>query len=88
MGLECIVMDPEGVRLDCPEKRVTGRDVDFVISLHFETPKAYDVFSFVALWNPLRFFKDYGYRHYSKNLLTHDDFLSCSSTWATITLGA
>ena len=82
MGLECIVVDPEGVCLDEPERRVTGRDVDFVINLHFETPKAYDAFSFVALWNPLRFFKDWGYRRYSKNLLTHDDFLSCSSTWA------
>jgi glycosyltransferase involved in cell wall biosynthesis len=82
MGLECIVVDPEGVRLDQPDQRVTSRTVDFVINLHFETPKAYDAFSFVALWNPLRFYKDWGYRRYSKNLLTHDDFLSCSSTWA------
>ncbi len=82
LGLECIVVDPEGVWLEQPERRVTGRDVDFVINLHFETPKAYDAFSFVALWNPLRFFKDWGYRRYSRNLLTHDDFLSCSSTWA------
>jgi len=82
LGLECIVVDPEGVRLDQPDMRITNRDVDFVINLHFETPKAYDVFSLVALWNPLRFFKDWGHRRYSKNLLTHDDFLSCSSKWA------
>ena len=82
MGLECIVVDPEGVRLDCANQRITGRDVDFVINLHFETPKAYDAYSFVALWNPLRFFNEWGYRQYSKHLLTHDDFLSCSSTWS------
>lgn len=82
MGLECVVVDPEGVWLEHPERRVNDREVDFVINLHFETPKAYDAFSFVALWNPLRFFKDWGYRRYSRNLLTHDDFLSCSSTWA------
>lgn len=82
MGLECVVVDPEGVWLEHPERRVNDGNVDFVINLHFETPKAYDAFSFVALWNPLRFFKDWGYRRYSRNLLTHDDFLSCSSTWA------
>ena len=82
LGLECIVVDPEGVRLDAPFQMVTDRDVDFVINLHFETPKAYDAFSFVALWNPLRFFREWSYRRYSRNLLTHDDFLSCSSTWA------
>jgi hypothetical protein len=82
MGLECVVVDPEGVCLDCADQRITGRDVDFVINLHFETPKAYDAYSFVALWNPLRFFNEWGYRQYSKHLLTHDDFLSCSSTWS------
>ena len=82
MGLECIVVDPEGVRLDPPYNMVTERDVDFVINLHFETPKAYNAFSFVALWNPIRFFREWGYRRYSRHLMTHDDFLSCSSTWA------
>lgn len=82
MGLECIVVDPEGVRLDPPYNMVTEQDVDFVINLHFETPKAYNAFSFVALWNPIRFFREWGYRRYSRHLMTHDDFLSCSSTWA------
>jgi len=82
LGLECVVIDPEGIELETPHRRVTGREVDFVIHLHFETPKAYDAFSFVVLWNPLRFFRDWGYRRYSRHLLTHDDFLSCSSTWA------
>lgn len=82
LGLECIVVDPEGMCLEAPYQRVTDREVDFVIHLHFETPKAYDAFSLVTLWNPLRFFRDWGYRRFSRNLITHDDFLSCSSTWA------
>src|SRR5205823_1688343 len=74
LGLECVVVDPEGIRLDPPHSRISDRDVDFVIHLHFETPKAYNAFSFVVLWNPLRFFKDWGYRRYSRHLLSHDDF--------------
>ncbi|MHB9007602.1 MAG: glycosyltransferase family 2 protein [Limisphaerales bacterium] len=82
MGLECVVVDPEGHELEPPHRRLTRQDVDFIFSLHFETPKAYDLFSFVALWNPVRFYKEWGFQRFSRNLLTHDDFLSCSSTGA------
>jgi hypothetical protein len=61
---------------------LTRHDVDFVLNLHFETPKRYDIFSFVALWNPLQFFHEWGYRRFTNNILTHDDFFSCSSPWA------
>ncbi len=81
LGLECIEITPDGRLLDPPHTRLTQSDVDFVIHLHFETPKAYDIFSFVALWNPVQFYHDWGYRRFSRNLLTHDDFLSCSATW-------
>src|SRR4051794_22168862 len=49
LGLECVVMTPDGYRVDAPDIRVTRDQVDFAIHLHFETPKAYDLFSFVAL---------------------------------------
>ncbi len=56
-----------------------NRDVDFVINLHFASPKCYDSFSYVALWNPIKFYHDWGYQKYSFNLVTHHDFISCSS---------
>ena len=82
MGLECIVVDSFARPLEASKVQLTESDVDFVLSLHFDTPKCYDIFSFVALWNPLQFFHEWGYRRCTRNLLTHDDFLSCSSPCA------
>jgi hypothetical protein len=82
VGLECLEVDSFARLIQPPHTQLTREDVDFVISLHFETPKRYDIFSFVALWNPLQFFHEWGYRRFTNNLLTHDDFLSCSSRWA------
>jgi hypothetical protein len=79
LGLECIEITPDGRALDPPHALQTQKELDFVIHLHFETPKAYDVFSFVALWNPVQFYHEWGYRRFSRHLLTHDDFLSCSA---------
>ena len=81
LGLECLEITPDGRLLEPPHAMLTQADVDFVIHLHFETPKTYDIFSFVALWNPLHFYHEWGYPRFSRHLLTHDDFLSCSSTW-------
>lgn len=82
LGLECLEVDSSARLVDRPHVQLTKDDVDFVLSLHFETPKQYDIFSFVALWNPLQFFHEWGYRRFGRHLLTHDDFLSCSSPWA------
>ncbi len=81
LGLECTEIFSDGT---CPitGKKISHRDVDFAIHLHFETPKNYDIFSFVALWNPLQYYFDWGYEKFSKHLVSHDDFLSCSSTGA------
>src|SRR5579883_1069105 len=82
LGLECLEVDSFARLLAYPHTQLTQADVDFVLNLHFETPKRYDIFSFVALWNPLQFFHDWGYRRFTRHLLTHDDFLSCGSRWA------
>lgn len=81
LGLECIEIDPCGYEVETG-KKVTKEDVDFAIHLHFETPKNYDLFSFVALWNPLQFYFDFGYEGTSANIASHDDFLSCLSVAA------
>ncbi len=80
LDLECLVVDPSARLLHPPHVQLTQNDVDFVLSLHFETPKEFDIFSFVTLWNPLQFYHEWGYRKFTRHLLTHDDFLSCDST--------
>lgn len=62
-----------------PFTQLTREDIDFVLHLHYETPKCYDMFSIVALWNPLGFYHMWGYRRHASHLLTHDDFVSCDS---------
>jgi len=79
LGLECIEIHADGRLLEAPDRFIAKKDVDFVLHLHYDTPKLYDVFSFVALWNPIQFYHEWGYSRTSRNLLTHDDFISCSS---------
>lgn len=82
LGISVIEVDKNGYYIEDPTRELRHGEVDFVIHLHFETPKTYDAFSYVALWNPLRFFVDWGYERFSKNLISHDGFLSCGSEWA------
>jgi hypothetical protein len=82
LGIECIEIHADGSLLTDPKKTIGRNDVDFVLHLHYDTPKFYDAFSFVALWNPLRFYHDWGYQRTSRNLITHDDFISCSAVAA------
>lgn len=82
LGLKCVEITPTGEIIGGGGGYIGKENCDFVIHLHFETPKAYDVYSFVALWNPVRFYHDWGYERFSGNLLSHDDFLSCESIWA------
>ena len=88
MGAEFHVLDVNGQRLGRtpPDTDAAAEDflrgLDFVISLHFKTPKCFDAFTYLALWNPVQFFHDWGYGPYATNLLSFDDFLSCSSTEA------
>ncbi len=79
LGLECVEIHADGRLLEAPDRFIAKKDVDFVLHLHYDTPKLYDVFSFVALWNPIQFYHEWGYSRTSRNLLTHDDFISCSS---------
>lgn len=62
-----------------PRRPITRDDVDFVISLHYETPKAYDCFSWGALWNPVDFYVEWGVTPYLDNQFTHDGYFLCGS---------
>jgi len=82
LGLECLEVDANGYLLEDPVQEVSKKTFDFVLHLHYDTPKLYDAYSLVALWNPVQFYHEWGYARTSRNLLTHDDFVSCSSTAA------
>jgi hypothetical protein len=79
IGVDCIEVDADGNLFSEPGKRISKQDVDFVLHLHYDTPKRYDAVSIVALWNPIKFYHEWGYQRCSRNLLSHDDFVSCSS---------
>lgn len=79
LGLECFEILADGRYLEQPTRYLVQGDVDFVFHLHYDTPKMYDAFSIVALWNPIQFYHEWGYARTSRNLLSHDDFISCSS---------
>lgn len=82
IGIECIPIDRNYRFISDRTKIANEEEFDFVIHLHFDSVKLNNLFSFVALWNPLSFYHEWGYRKFSDALLTHDDFLSCASVGA------
>jgi hypothetical protein len=79
LGIDVIEILPDGRYLEDPTRVICPADVDFVLHLHYQTPKNYDAFSIVALWNPVRFYMEWDYQRTTRNLLTHNDFISCGS---------
>jgi hypothetical protein len=86
IGMDVIVIDNDGYPLEwtteqilLPNRRITQDDCEFVISLHFESPRLYDIFSYIALWNPPEFYHAFGYARTSERLASHNDVLSCHS---------
>lgn len=78
LGYDSIVFNTLGDAIENESNR-SENEVAFVISLHFITPKPFKHFTYVALWNPLQFYFDWGYDRQIAHLLTYDDFLSCES---------
>lgn len=77
-GMECVPVDNRGYVLDShyelTDKKVAN--IDFAISLHYDTPKLIDTFYYHALWNPpeIPLRMDY-YEHIIDNYLMNDDYL-------------
>lgn len=82
LGLECVPIDRYYRVIDNKEIIADEDQFDFVLHLHFDSVKINNLFSFVALWNPIQFYHDWGYRRFSDCILSHDDYLSCSSSGA------
>lgn len=60
-------------------KPINPAGVNFMISLHFESPRLIDVYSYYALWQPLDFYFQFGYEASLQKMLSHNDCLSCLS---------
>lgn len=89
IGLYVSIIDNQGYVLfsTLPGKagdteRLSSNDTDFTISLHFESPKVIDIYSYYTLWNPLEFYFTWGYEKSVQNFMTHDDLISCDSDTA------
>lgn len=63
-------------------RRITQADCDFAISLHFQSPRSFDIYSYVTLWNPPEYFHVFGYARSVEQLASHSDVLSCHSDMA------
>ncbi|MDH4190626.1 MAG: glycosyltransferase, partial [Betaproteobacteria bacterium] len=86
IGAECLIIDEQGYILDIfderiheNEHRLSFDDIDFVIYLHYFSPKLIDCYSYFALWNPAEFFVMHGYTEHTQRLAMHDDFLHIES---------
>src|SRR3989338_6655518 len=64
------------------DRIITNDDVDFVINLHFTSPRVYDGFSYLLLWNPLKFLHDWNYERYAASMASNHDSISCGSSFA------
>ena len=80
MGVSLLEVDRYGIIINSPGQQVTREDVDFVIHLHFETSKTYNVTSVAALWNPTQFYFDWGFDRFWSNQITHDIFAHTNSS--------
>lgn len=62
-----------------PGRTLAHDDVAFAISLHFESPRVCDIYTYYALWQPIEFYADFGYQVSIDKFSTHNDLLSCHS---------
>jgi hypothetical protein len=89
IGATMIVVDNDGrpqwssprLSLDT-SKPLPPSEIDFLISLHFESPRLIDAYSYYALWQPLDFYFHFGYEQSLRKMLSHNDCLSCLSDFA------
>lgn len=86
IGAECIELDRLGVPAN--GQPLGERDVDFVLHLHFQTPKSYAPVSVAAMWNPLAFYVEWGFDRHWANQLSHDVFAYTGSGMVKSLIGA
>jgi len=89
IGADAIVIDDNGKVLwagqdsaASPGKALNADLVEFVLSLHFLSPRVIDKYSYYAIWQPIEFYHDFGYHGSIAKFATHLDLISCASDLA------
>lgn len=77
-GYACDVVDTS-YRLISSRKKITSATHDFVLHIHYCSGKAENIFSIATLWNPIKFYHDWGYRKSADTLMTNDAFVQSGS---------
>lgn len=89
IGADAVVIDDNGKVLwaglnspAVPGQPLNVDLVEFVLSLHFLSPRVIDKYSYYALWQPIEFYHDFGYQDSVDKFSTHLDLISCASDLA------
>lgn len=77
-GYACDVVDTS-YRLISNRKKITSATHDFVLHIHYCSGKAENIFSIATLWNPIKFYHNWGYRKSADTLMTNDAFVQSGS---------
>lgn len=73
IGYVCCVIDTQGTFLNSSDIEI--KDLNFIISLHYDAPKSFQCNTFIALWNPMDFYYKFGLERTINNLLSYDGYL-------------
>lgn len=84
MGHHWAIVDGNG-RLLSASRATTPADTvsklaDFCISMHFVSPKLWEPYTYLAMWNPPRYYHDSNYNLVMSHVGSYDDFLIYHST--------
>lgn len=84
-GIDIDVINSQGIViesniLDLVSRKVSNETHLFAISLHFQSPKVFDLYTYIALWNPVDYYHVFGFSAVTEKTCSHDDVLSCESS--------
>lgn len=85
LAIEIHIVDGDGYFLRQDDftrtgiERISSKTCDFLISLHFESARLHDIYSYIALWNPISYFNLFGYEKSISKLASYNDVLSCAA---------
>ena len=76
-GHAIVDLNPDGSLLKVPG--MVPPDLDFVLNLHFSSPKCRDIPHVGVLWNPIEFYHLFGYKPHFANQLSFDYLATCGA---------
>lgn len=76
-GHAIVDLNPDGSLLKVPG--MVPNNLDFVLNLHFSSPKCQDLPHVGVLWNPIEFYHLFGYQAHFANQLSFDYLATCGA---------